>query len=63
MAADIASAPYAPTRLTSAFFSPVARAKRVLPDLDIILQEYYQLRGWTPERVPKDEKLTGLRLK
>ncbi|MCJ7666822.1 MAG: hypothetical protein MUP04_00805 [Anaerolineae bacterium] len=45
MAADIASAPYAPTRLTSAFFSPVARAKSVLPDLDIMLQEYYQLQG------------------
>ena len=63
MAADIASAPYVPTRLTSAFSSPMARAKRVLPNLNLMLQEYCQLQGWTPEGVPKDDKPAELGLK
>ena len=41
----------------------MARAKGVLPDLDMMLQEYYQLRGWTPEGVPKGEKPAELGLK
>ena len=32
-------------------------------DLDQMLDEYYQLRGWTKNGIPRDEKLTELGLK
>lgn len=41
---------------------PSGKAKGVLPDLDLMLEEYYQLRGWTPEGVPSEAKLKELRL-
>ena len=41
---------------------PSGKAKGVLPDLDLILREYYQLRGWTPEGAPSEAKLKQLGL-
>ncbi|MDP7286618.1 MAG: aldehyde ferredoxin oxidoreductase C-terminal domain-containing protein, partial [Phycisphaerae bacterium] len=32
-------------------------------DLDAMLDEYYQLRGWSSEGIPTDEKLAELGLK
>ncbi|MBL7183535.1 MAG: aldehyde ferredoxin oxidoreductase family protein [Anaerolineae bacterium] len=41
---------------------PSGSAAGVLPDLETMLEEYYQLRGWTAEGIPTDEKLRGLGL-
>jgi aldehyde:ferredoxin oxidoreductase len=41
---------------------PTGSAAGVLPDLESMLEEYYQLRGWTVEGVPTDEKLRDLDL-
>ncbi|MGA9350374.1 MAG: aldehyde ferredoxin oxidoreductase family protein [Anaerolineae bacterium] len=41
---------------------PTGSAAGVLPDLESMLEEYYQLRGWTVEGVPTDEKLRELGL-
>ena len=41
---------------------PSGSAAGVLPDLETMLEEYYQLRGWTAEGVPTDEKLRELGL-
>lgn len=41
---------------------PSGKAKGVLPDLDLMLREYYQLRGWTPEGIPSEAKLKELGL-
>lgn len=51
-----------PRRLL-AYPRPSGKAKGVLPDLDLMLREYYQLRGWTPEGMPKEERLAELGLK
>jgi len=36
---------------------PTGSAAGVLPDLEAMLEEYYQLRGWTAEGVPAEKKL------
>ncbi len=41
---------------------PDGSAAGVVPDLEAMLEEYYQLRGWTAEGVPTDEKLKELGL-
>jgi len=41
---------------------PTGSAAGVLPDLETMLEEYYQLRGWTAEGVPTDRKLRDLGL-
>ena len=41
---------------------PSGSAAGVLPNLETMLEEYYQLRGWTAEGVPTDEKLRYLGL-
>jgi aldehyde:ferredoxin oxidoreductase len=41
---------------------PTGSAAGVLPDLEPMLEEYYQLRGWTARGVPTDEKLRDLGL-
>jgi len=41
---------------------PSGSAQGVLPDLESMLAEYYQLRGWTADGVPGGEKLAGLGL-
>ncbi len=41
---------------------PTGSAAGVLPDLEPMLEEYYQLRGWTAEGVPTEEKLQELGL-
>ena len=41
---------------------PSGSAAGVLPDLEAMLAEYYQLRGWTAEGIPTDEKLRDLGL-
>jgi aldehyde:ferredoxin oxidoreductase len=41
---------------------PTGSAAGVLPDLESMLEEYYQLRGWSAEGVPTDEKLRDLGL-
>jgi aldehyde:ferredoxin oxidoreductase len=41
---------------------PSGSAAGVLPDLDPMLDEYYQARGWTPDGVPTPERLTALGL-
>lgn len=41
---------------------PSGSAAGVLPDLEAMLVEYYQLRGWTAEGVPTEEKLHELGL-
>ena len=41
---------------------PTGSAAGVLPDLETMLEEYYQLRGWTAEGVPTEEKLHDLGL-
>ena len=33
-----------------------------MAELDIMLPEYYQLRGWTPEGVPSSETLDRRKL-
>jgi aldehyde:ferredoxin oxidoreductase len=41
---------------------PSGMAAGVLPDLDRMLEEYYRVRGWTPEGVPTPERLARLDL-
>jgi aldehyde:ferredoxin oxidoreductase len=41
---------------------PTGSAAGVLPNLETMLEEYYQLRGWTARGVPMDEKLRDLGL-
>jgi aldehyde:ferredoxin oxidoreductase len=41
---------------------PSGGAAGVLPDLDRMLAEYYQARGWTAEGVPSPERLAALGL-
>ena len=41
---------------------PSGMAAGVLPDLDMMLEEYYRVRGWTPEGVPSPERLAALGL-
>ncbi len=41
---------------------PSGFAKGGVNQLDRLLPEYYQLRGWTPEGVPSEKKLTSLGL-
>jgi aldehyde:ferredoxin oxidoreductase len=41
---------------------PSGMAAGVLPDLDSMLAEYYQVRGWTPEGAPSPERLAALGL-
>lgn len=41
---------------------PSGGAEGVLPDLESMLEEYYDLRGWTPDGVPLPERLASLEL-
>jgi aldehyde:ferredoxin oxidoreductase len=41
---------------------PSGGAAGVLPDLDLMMDDYYQIRGWTPEGVPSAERLGTLDL-
>jgi aldehyde:ferredoxin oxidoreductase len=41
---------------------PSGGAEGVLPDLESMLKEYYDLRGWTPDGVPSPERLAELEL-
>jgi aldehyde:ferredoxin oxidoreductase len=41
---------------------PSGAAQGVLPDLDLMLGDYYKIRGWTPEGVPSPERLSALGL-
>ena len=41
---------------------PSGGAEGVLPDLDLMLEEYYRERGWTPEGVPSPARLDALGL-
>jgi len=41
---------------------PSGSAAGVLPDLEFMMEEYYQLRGWTAEGAPTEEKLRELGL-
>ncbi len=41
---------------------PSGGAAGVLPDLDAMLEEYYQARGWTADGVPSPERLATLGL-
>ncbi|MFC2037085.1 aldehyde ferredoxin oxidoreductase family protein [Chloroflexota bacterium] len=41
---------------------PSGMAAGVLPDLEGMLEEYYDLRGWTPEGAPSVERLAALGL-
>jgi aldehyde:ferredoxin oxidoreductase len=41
---------------------PSGGAKGVLPDLDLMLSDYYQARGWTSEGLPSSDKLAELGL-
>jgi aldehyde:ferredoxin oxidoreductase len=50
-----------PTRLLSEP-RPSGAAQGVLPDLDLMLGDYYEIRGWTPEGVPSPERLSALGL-
>jgi aldehyde:ferredoxin oxidoreductase len=42
--------------------APGGTAKGKVAQLDVMLPEYYQLRGWTPEGVPSNETLDRLKL-
>jgi len=42
--------------------APSGTAKGKVAELDVMLPEYYQLRGWTPEGVPSNETLDRLKL-
>jgi aldehyde:ferredoxin oxidoreductase len=42
---------------------PSGGAEGVLPDLDLLLADYYRIRGWTAEGVPSAERLTALGLR
>jgi aldehyde:ferredoxin oxidoreductase len=41
---------------------PTGMAAGVLPDLEGMLEEYYQVRGWQPDGTPSPERLTHLGL-
>lgn len=41
---------------------PTGGAAGVLPDLDLLLEEYYRVRGWTPDGIPTEERLIALDL-
>jgi aldehyde:ferredoxin oxidoreductase len=41
---------------------PTGMAAGVLPDLEIMLKEYYEVRGWQPDGAPLPERLTELGL-
>ncbi len=41
---------------------PSGGAEGVLPDLDLMLEDYYRIRGWTPEGAPSAERLAALGL-
>ena len=41
---------------------PTGGAAGVLPDLDSMLEEYYRVRGWTPDGAPTPERLAELGL-
>jgi aldehyde:ferredoxin oxidoreductase len=41
---------------------PSGGAQGVLPDLDLMLEDYYDIRGWTPEGGPSPELLSALEL-
>ncbi len=41
---------------------PSGMAEGVLPDLKLMLKEYYEWRGWTPEGIPREERLKELGL-
>jgi aldehyde:ferredoxin oxidoreductase len=41
---------------------PSGDAEGVLPDLALMLDEYYRVRGWTPEGVPSPQRLAALGL-
>ena len=41
---------------------PSGGAEGVLPDLDLILSDYYRARGWTSDGLPTGEKLAELGL-
>jgi len=41
---------------------PSGSAKGVLPDLEAMLEEYYDLRGWTAQGFPSPERLAALGL-
>ncbi len=42
--------------------APSGTAKGKVAEMDIMLPEYYQARGWTPEGVPSNETLDRLNL-
>jgi aldehyde:ferredoxin oxidoreductase len=41
---------------------PSGMAAGVLPDLEGMLEEYYQVRGWTPDGIPSPDRLAALDL-
>jgi aldehyde:ferredoxin oxidoreductase len=41
---------------------PSGGAEGVLPDLDLMLKEYYQIRGWTADGAPSSKRLAALGL-
>jgi aldehyde:ferredoxin oxidoreductase len=41
---------------------PTGGAAGVVPDLDLMLEEYYEVRGWTPGGAPSPERLAALGL-
>ena len=41
---------------------PSGQAEGILPDLDLMLPIYYELRGWDKDGVPKTERLQALNL-
>ncbi len=42
---------------------PTGQAAGVLPDLEIMLPDYYALRGWDERGAPRSEKLESLGLR
>ena len=42
---------------------PSGPAKGKVAELNVMLKEYYDLRGWDAEGIPSVEKLTALQLK
>jgi len=41
---------------------PSGSAAGVLPDMDRLLSDYYELRGWNPDGSPGEERLAELGL-
>jgi aldehyde:ferredoxin oxidoreductase len=41
---------------------PSGAAAGVLPDLELMMAEYYRERGWTADGVPTEERLAALGL-